>query len=126
MTLLTDLFLKQLRNNAQITSGSLTRPTTFQMTNGQDSDDASSTTLFPEKAMTTLPKSVLKGKTAETFGYAVGSVVGLIAAATATILLGAWAIHWILTAVGIGTLTYTQIVGLLAIWEIIKPRSNSK
>lgn len=60
--------------------------------------------------------------TAETFGI----VLGLIAGGIASILLGGLIIHWILGAIGLGSLTYGQVVGLLAIWELIKPTSESK
>ena len=67
-----------------------------------------------------------KGEEFESVGYAIGAVFGLLAVSVASILLSAWVIHWILSAVGLGNLTYTQVVGLLAIWEIVKPRSDSK
>jgi len=60
--------------------------------------------------------------TAET----VGAVLGLIAGGIASILLGGLVIYWILGAIGLGSLTYGQVVGLLAIWEIVKPRTDTK
>lgn len=57
---------------------------------------------------------------------ATGIVLGLIAGGVISLLLGALVIYWILGAVGLTTLTYKQIVGLLGIWEIVKPRSDSK
>jgi uncharacterized membrane protein YoaK (UPF0700 family) len=56
----------------------------------------------------------------------VGVVLGLIVGGVVSILLSAWVIHWILTGIGIGALTYGQVVGLLAIWEIVKPRTETK
>lgn len=60
--------------------------------------------------------------TAETFGI----VLGLIAGWTVGILLSAWIIHAILAAVKLGSLTYVQVIGLVAIWEIVKPRTETK
>jgi len=56
----------------------------------------------------------------------IGVTLGLIAGGVISILLSAWVIHWILTSIGIGALTYGQVVGLLAIWEIVKPRTETK
>jgi len=41
----------------------------------------------------------------------------------ASVLVCGLIIHWILGALALGSLTYIQIVGLLAIWELIKPTS---
>ena len=60
--------------------------------------------------------------TAET----VGIVLGMIAGEIVSILLGGLVIHWILGAIALGNLTYAQVVGLLAIWEIVKPSTSSK
>lgn len=53
-----------------------------------------------------------------------GEAFGLIAGGVVSLLLGGLVIHWILTGIGIGSLTYGQVVGLLAIWQIIKPSSK--
>ena len=56
----------------------------------------------------------------------IGVTLGLIAGGVVSILLSALVIHWILTGIGIGALTYGQVVGLLAIWETVKPRTETK
>jgi uncharacterized membrane protein YoaK (UPF0700 family) len=59
------------------------------------------------------------------WGEAVGIVLGMVVGATLSVLLGAWIIHWILGLINIGSLTYGQVVGLLVIWELIKPRASN-
>jgi hypothetical protein len=76
--------------------------------------------------MTNINSIFKKNLTLESVAEGVGVVVGVILVSTASILITAWVIHWILGMIGIGTLTYAQVVGLLAIWEIIKPSSGSK
>ena len=56
----------------------------------------------------------------------IGIILGMLIGATVSIALGAWIIHWILGLIKLGGLTYWQIVGLLAIWEMVKPTSHSK
>jgi hypothetical protein len=56
----------------------------------------------------------------------IGAILGGVIASAVSIFLGALVIHWILGVTGIGSLTYWQVVGLLAIWETVKPRSDSK
>lgn len=70
-------------------------------------------------------KMTRKGEEFKSLGYAAGAVVGQLAVTVAGILLSAWIIHWILTATSLTTLTYAQVVGLVAIWEIIKPRMSN-
>lgn len=71
-------------------------------------------------------KMTRKGENIESVSYAVGAVVGLVLVGTAALLLSAWVVQWILSACGIYKATYTQVVGVLAIWEIIKPRTETK
>lgn len=70
-------------------------------------------------------KMTRKGETLRLTAETVGIVLGMIAGGIVSILLGGLIIHWILAAVNLGQLTYGQVVGLLAIWEIVKPRSSS-
>lgn len=70
-------------------------------------------------------KMTRKGETLRLTAETVGIVLGMIAGGIVSILLGGLIIHWILGAVNLGQLTYGQVVGLLAIWEIVKPRSSS-
>ena len=58
--------------------------------------------------------------TAETVGIALGMVAGWVA----SVLLCGLIINWVLGLIGLGALTYWQIVGLLAIWELVKPTSS--
>jgi hypothetical protein len=125
MTSLTDQFLKQLQDTALKKSGSPTLQTTLQTQSGENSNDVSFTESTTETDMATLPNKVLKGLNGKSFGYVVGTIIGLLAAYTLGMLAGAFLIHWILTAVGIKALTYAQVVGLLAIWELVKPRQSS-
>ena len=67
-----------------------------------------------------------KGENLRFTAETVGIFLGVIAGGIVSILLGGFVIHWILGAVGLGDLTYVQVVGLLAIWELIKPTSSSK
>lgn len=76
--------------------------------------------------MTNINSIFKKNLTLESVAEGVGVVVGVILVSTASILITAWVIHWILGMIGIGALTYAQVVGLLAIWEIMKPSSGSK
>jgi hypothetical protein len=121
MTSQTGQFLKQLLANAQRKSTSLTPPAALPMQSGESSNDALSNEptldndmIFPKKNST------------KDWAEIAGAAVGLIAAGVISLLLGGWVIHWILTGIGIGSLTYGQVVGLLAIWEIVKPRGDSK
>ena len=76
--------------------------------------------------MTSVSNIINRGLTLSNVAEGLGIVFGLIAVSTIGILLGALIIQWILSACGIITLTYTQVVGALAVWELIKPRSSSK
>lgn len=71
-------------------------------------------------------KMTRKGENVESAAYAVGAVIGVAVVGTAALLLSAWIVQWILSACGIYKATYAQVVGVLAIWEIIKPRTESK
>jgi len=71
-------------------------------------------------------KITRKGESVPLTAETVGVILGLIAGGIASILLGGLVIHWILGAIGLGSLTYGQVVGLLAIWEIVKPRTDTK
>jgi hypothetical protein len=71
-------------------------------------------------------KMTRKGESMRLTAETVGILLGLVAGGIASILLGGLVIHWILGATKLGSLTYGQVVGLLAIWEIIKPRTDSK
>lgn len=71
-------------------------------------------------------KMTRKGENVESLGFAVGAVIGVAVVGTAALLLSAWVVQWILSACGIYKATYAQVVGVLAIWEIIKPRAESK
>lgn len=122
MISLTDQFLSKLRANAPATSGSPTPQITSPTPNGESSSGASSTEPATEESVSTLPDKIQTLTAAEN----VGIVLGLIAGGIASILLGGLVIHWILGAIGLGSLTYVQVVGLLAIWEIIKPSTSSK
>jgi hypothetical protein len=53
---------------------------------------------------------------------AVGVVLGMVTGTLFSSLLGAWFIHWVLGLIGIGSLSFGQVFGLLVIWEYIKPR----
>lgn len=55
-----------------------------------------------------------------------GIVIGVAVATSIAVLAAAWVVHFILGMVSIGNLTYWQIVGLLAIWELIKPACPPK
>lgn len=70
-------------------------------------------------------KMTRKGETLRLTAETVGIVLGMIAGGTVSILLGGLIIHWILVAINLSQLTYWQIVGLLVIWEMIKPRNSS-
>lgn len=76
--------------------------------------------------MTNINSIFKKNLTLESVAEGVGVVLGVIFVGVASLLISAWVIHWILGAIGIGTLTYAQVVGLLVIWEIMKPSSGSK
>ena len=65
-------------------------------------------------------------KTHVGWGETVGIALGVVAGTVLSILLGAFGIHWILGLIKLGGLTYWQIVGLLAIWEMVKPTAHSK
>jgi hypothetical protein len=122
MTSLTDQFLSRLREAVRPKSESPTPQETSPPPSGETSSDASSDEPTPEKNML---KTTFKGKRAD-LAEATGVIAGLIVGGIVTLLLGGWSIHWILTSIGIGNFTYGQVVGLLAIWEIIKPRLESK
>ena len=113
MTSLTDQFLNRMRGDAQPKSESPTPLTTSQMPNGDSSNVASSDEPIPRK-------------THVGWGESVGIVLGVVAGTVLSILLGAFGIHWILGLIKLGGLTYWQIVGLLAIWEMVKPTAHSK
>lgn len=76
--------------------------------------------------MTSVSNIMNRGLTLSNVAEGLGVVLGLLIVSAASILIGAWIIQWILSACGIITLTYSQAVGALAVWEIIKPRSSSK
>ena len=57
--------------------------------------------------MSTLPDKIQTLTTAENVGFVLGLIVGGIA----SILLSGLVIYWILGAVGLGGLTYAQVVG---------------
>jgi len=101
MTSLTGQFLSRLRKNFSLTAQN--EPTL-------------------EESML---KMTIKDKRVD-LAEATGVILGLIVGGIVSLLLGGWIIHWILTSIGIGGFTYGQVVGLLAIWEIIKPRSETK
>lgn len=67
-----------------------------------------------------------KGEDLESALYGIGAVAGLVAFGAAMVLLTGFVVQWILSACGIYKATYAQVVGVLAIWEILKPRSSSK
>lgn len=69
--------------------------------------------------MSTLPSKIQTLTAAENAGIILGMAAGWIA----SVLICGLIIHWILGALALGSLTYIQIVGLLAIWELIKPTS---
>lgn len=71
-------------------------------------------------------KMTRKGESLKLTAESAGIVLGMIAGWTVGILLGSWIIHAILAAVKLGSLTYAQVVGLVAIWEIVKPRTETK
>jgi hypothetical protein len=71
-------------------------------------------------------KMTRRGENIKSVAYAAGAAFGVLAVGVAAIFLSAWVIHWILGATGLAKLTYAQVVGLVAIWEIIKPRTESK
>ena len=68
----------------------------------------------------------LRGENLPPTAESAGIVLGLIAGWTVGVLLSAWVIHAILAAVKLGSLTYAQVAGLVAIWEIVKPRTETK
>jgi len=76
--------------------------------------------------MTSVNDIMKKGLTLESIAEGFGIVVGVAVTASIAVLATAWVVHFILGMVSIGNLTYWQIVGLLAIWELIKPASSSK
>ena len=122
MTSLTDQFLSKLRGSAPQKSGSPTLPTTSPTPSGKNSNAASSTEPATEETVSTLPDKIQTLTAAEN----VGIVLGMIAGWTASVLLCGLIITWVLGLIGLGSLTYWQVVGLLAIWELIKPTSSSK
>jgi hypothetical protein len=125
MTSLTDQFLSRLRGGAQPMSESLTPPTTSLTQSGDNSNGASSNEPTPDNNMNNLFSDFLPKKAANnSWAEIAGTAFGLIAVGVVSLLLGGLVIHWILTGIGIGSLTYGQVVGLLAIWQIIKPSSK--
>ena len=76
--------------------------------------------------MTNINSIFKKNLTLESVAEGIGVVLGVIFVGAASLLISAWVIHWILGMIGIGSLTYTQVVGVLAIWEIMKPSAGSK
>lgn len=67
-----------------------------------------------------------KGEDLESALYGLGAVVGLVVFGAVMLLLTGFIVQWILSVSGIYKATYAQVVGALAIWEIVKPRSGSK
>jgi len=57
---------------------------------------------------------------------AAGIILGLVVGGLLSALLGAWFIHWVLGWIGVGALSFKQVLGLLLVWEYIKPRTESK
>jgi len=76
--------------------------------------------------MTTIDDIMKKRLTLESIAEGLGIALGVAVVASITIIGRAWVIHFILSMAFIGNLTYWQILGLLAIWELIKPASSSK
>jgi len=76
--------------------------------------------------MTNINSIFKKNLTLESVAEGIGVVLGVIFVGAASLLISAWAIHWILGMIGIGSLTYAQVVGVIAIWEIMKPSSGPK
>lgn len=76
--------------------------------------------------MTSINDIMKKGLTLESIAKGFGTVVGVAVVASIIVLATAWVIHFILGMVSVGNLTYWQIVGLLAIWGLIKPTSSFK
>jgi uncharacterized membrane protein (Fun14 family) len=70
--------------------------------------------------VSTLPSKINSLSTAEN----VGIVIGMVAGWAASVLLCGAIIYGILGVLALGNLTYLQIVGLLVIWELIKPYSS--
>lgn len=122
MTSLTDQFLSKLRGSAPATSGSSTPQTTSPTPSDESSSGASFTEPATEETVSTLPDKIQTLTAAENAGI----VLGMIAGWAASVLLCGLIITWVLGLVGLGSLTYWQVVGLLAIWELIKPASPSK
>lgn len=69
--------------------------------------------------MSKLPSKINSPSTAKN----VGIVIGMVAGWVASVLLCGAVIYGILGVLALGGLTYLQIVGLLVIWELIKPYS---
>jgi hypothetical protein len=76
--------------------------------------------------MTNINSIFKKNLTLESVAEGIGVVLGVIFVGAASLLISAWVIHLILGMIGIGSLTYAQVVGVLAIWEIMKPSSGPK
>lgn len=76
--------------------------------------------------MTNINSIFKKNLTLESVAEGVGVVLGVIFVGAASLLISAWVVQWILSVCGIYQATYAQVVGLLAIWEIMKPSSGSK
>lgn len=124
MTSLTGQFLNKLRGNVPLTSESPTPPITSLTPSGENFNDAPSTEPTTTEEDMRI-KMTRKGETLRLTAETVGIVLGMIAGGTVSILLGGLIIHWILVAINLSQLTYWQIVGLLVIWEMIKPRNSS-
>ena len=123
MTSLTDQFLSKLRGNVLPTPESPTPPTTSPTQSGESFSDASSIEPTSDDPMLKIetPKKTLYVDSVESLAEAFAMFVGWIAG----VLLCAFIVHWILGLVSLGNFTYWQLVGLITIWELLKPRSSS-
>lgn len=72
--------------------------------------------------MTTLKKPI----TWEGLSEVIGVAVGLLVAGVGLCLLLAFVIQWILVSMVGTTVSYWQVLGVLVIWELVKPRSSDK
>lgn len=72
--------------------------------------------------MTSLKKPITWEGLSEVIGYAVGL---LVAGAFFSLLL-AFVIQWILVSMVGTTVSYWQVLGVLLVWELVKPRSSDK
>lgn len=72
--------------------------------------------------MTSLKKPITWEGLTEVIGYAVGL---LVAGALFSLLL-AFVIQWILVSMVGTSVSYWQVLGVLLVWELVKPRSSDK